>query len=982
MWRGGRSTLLVLVVLSVAMPPGILFSGPAEGHSGLQSLSRLEVQGNQLVNETGVPIILRGINIADPIVMASQGHFTEADFSYIVENWHPNVIRVPFHPAYWSSTYIENYLVPIVSWGEKYNVYILLDYHDFGDPTDRMDTIKTRWELIAQRFNESVAVLYDIFNEPHSLFWFQWKPLAEDIISSIRAYDPDSVVFVAGVDWGYDLRGAGFNPISYSNVVYSTHPYPKKATPWEDYFGFLASSYPVFAGEWGFRDDGSGEVWDDDRRYAINLMNYLEQKGIGWAAWCLHPTWSPNMISDWAYTPTESGYLVQDTLYETHLTYYESGGLRFQYYDNKNFTELTVGGVDPTVNFDWGAGSPDPQIQNDTFSLRWVGKILADQTDTYTFYTVSDDGVRLWVGGNLIIDQWVDQPPTEHQGSVTLTAGLHRILLEYYDGSGDASVSLYWSSSTFGKQIIPLENLFHVLEPPSLVDLEPPEILSVDIVPGDPELGTGVNISSIVTDNVSVAGVWVNITEPSGETVNISTSFIGSDTWKSSYLPSQLGFHTVTVWANDSSNNWNFSSSQFEVLDRTPPTIANVTAVPDPLTSPGEVNITAEITDHQGVATASLEVVGNQFDPPVNLTMAQYPASQLFYSLINLSVPGTYEFTIWSRDQSWNWGFFEGSFTVQDITPPESEAGENWTVYEGEVVWFDGTNSTDDFGITNWSWTFNDGLTDVTLWGPTTSHRFDVAGTYLVTLTVRDGTGNQDDDTMTVFVLSRPRPMPPADVEVSVLENRSLLVTWSAPDTNTDGSQLTDLDGFNVLRSFSSGGPYTVVGSVPAWNTSFEDVDVERGVTYYYVVIAVNSEGLESDPSQEAFGSIPPLGLISGRVVDNKGGPMKNVTVSLLDGQEDVIKIENTSEDGTFRFDELQSGSYVLLFEKRGYRSERVELELEGGDEVLVGDVSLEPFSLESSVLLISIALLAVVLIVVLVVLLAIARRRKGREET
>ena len=55
--------------------------------------------------------------------------------------------------------------------------------------------------------------------------------------------------------------------------------------------------------------------------------------------------------------------------------------------------------IDPTVDFDWGTGSPAAAIGADTFSVRWTGQVQAPFSGTYTFYTVSDDGVRLWVNG-------------------------------------------------------------------------------------------------------------------------------------------------------------------------------------------------------------------------------------------------------------------------------------------------------------------------------------------------------------------------------------------------------------------------------------------------------------------------------------------------------------------------------------------------------------------------------------------------------
>src|SRR5437899_8484360 len=72
-------------------------------------------------------------------------------------------------------------------------------------------------------------------------------------------------------------------------------------------------------------------------------------------------------------------------------------GLQVTYYNNADFTGTTVSRVDPVVDNNWGGGSPDPAIGADTFSARWQGTVTPLYTQTYTFYTVSDDGARLWV---------------------------------------------------------------------------------------------------------------------------------------------------------------------------------------------------------------------------------------------------------------------------------------------------------------------------------------------------------------------------------------------------------------------------------------------------------------------------------------------------------------------------------------------------------------------------------------------------------
>ena len=140
-----------------------------------------------------------------------------------------------------------------------------------------------------------------------------------------------------------------------------------------------------------------------------------------------------------------------------------TGGLEGDYFDNMDFTGYVLSRLDSTVNFNWGSGSPDPSIGADTFSVRWTGQVQPQYSQTYTFYTNSDDGVRLWVNGQLLIDNWTDHSPTENSGTIALTANQkYDIVLAYYENLGGAVAQLSWSSASQVKQIIPSNRLFPV----------------------------------------------------------------------------------------------------------------------------------------------------------------------------------------------------------------------------------------------------------------------------------------------------------------------------------------------------------------------------------------------------------------------------------------------------------------------------------------------------------------------------------------
>jgi uncharacterized repeat protein (TIGR03806 family) len=153
-------------------------------------------------------------------------------------------------------------------------------------------------------------------------------------------------------------------------------------------------------------------------------------------------------------------------------------GLLGAYYSNqaKTFNNpATLTRTDAMVNFNWGTGSPDPLISADTFTVRWTGAVQPLVSDTYTFYTTTDDGVRLWVNNQLVIDAWVDESPTEHSGTIALVGQQrYNIRMEYYENGGGAQASLSWGSPAITKAIIPQSQLYTGTNPPPVVSLTAP----------------------------------------------------------------------------------------------------------------------------------------------------------------------------------------------------------------------------------------------------------------------------------------------------------------------------------------------------------------------------------------------------------------------------------------------------------------------------------------------------------------------------
>ncbi len=305
------------------------------------TLSRLGVRDNQIVDAEGNVRILRGVAVIDPLLWRdfrfgsrrmSEGHLEE-----LAQDWNANIIRVPIHPDLYDSDpqYLSKYVDPIVEWGRDYGIYVFLGYHAHGNPVT-LEVEDTPWGFeapwrgnpynpdralaiealtaIVSRYHDMDWVIYGSFNEPAFISWRDWRPLAEELVDTIHEIDSRCLVMVSGVNFASDLSGVADDPVQRANVVYEIHPYPWVSDRWKSVVDGLLESYPVFVGEWAFGDEHPATVPE----YAQPLIDYCDERGLGWTAWVWDHQWTPRMFAGRSQTVlTEFGFTVRNALNET-----------------------------------------------------------------------------------------------------------------------------------------------------------------------------------------------------------------------------------------------------------------------------------------------------------------------------------------------------------------------------------------------------------------------------------------------------------------------------------------------------------------------------------------------------------------------------------------------------------------------------------------------------------------------------------------
>ena len=122
----------------------------------------------------------------------------------------------------------------------------------------------------------------------------------------------------------------------------------------------------------------------------------------------------------------------------------DDGGWAAEYFDNRDLAGApVVTRTDDAIDFDWSSGSPADAVPANNFSARWTKSLHLAEAGAYKFTITSDDGARLFVDGQRVLDKWNFQSrTTQHCQLAARRRAQHQIVLEYFEASGDAVAKL------------------------------------------------------------------------------------------------------------------------------------------------------------------------------------------------------------------------------------------------------------------------------------------------------------------------------------------------------------------------------------------------------------------------------------------------------------------------------------------------------------------------------------------------------------
>ena len=200
--------------------------------------------------------------------------------------------------------------------------------------------------------------------------------------------------------------------------------------------------------------DGSGKLFDREHlsEPIFRLVPYFRSVGVSDQV--------ANNLADWGASMWPRGDWA--SLKGEGATIGAGRGLVGEYFADRDFAELKLTRVDPVIDLSWSGGeSPHPEIGDDNFGVRWTGQVQPKFGGPVTFHTVSDDGVRLWVNGQLLIDEWRGGNNIQGSGTIELqTNRQYDIVLEYREDTGAGYVRIDWESAELMRELVPASQLY------------------------------------------------------------------------------------------------------------------------------------------------------------------------------------------------------------------------------------------------------------------------------------------------------------------------------------------------------------------------------------------------------------------------------------------------------------------------------------------------------------------------------------------
>jgi endoglucanase len=251
----------------------------------------LRVEGNQIVNQHGIPPQLRGISMSWSIWGGRKFYNTNVQ-NWLVKDFKITLLRTamaiePEHGYLQEPGLQKQLITEQVDQAIKNGIYVLVDWHDHHAYKNVAQS-KAFFSMMAQRYKGVPNVIYEVWNEPERIGWDTIKNYATQVITEIRKYDSESLVIVGSPSWDQDVDVAAASPImGFKNIAYSFHFYASDRSHQERLRAkgekAIQMGLPLMVTEWGVGEaDGNGEF---NLEKTATWMAWMKKYKLSWANW-------------------------------------------------------------------------------------------------------------------------------------------------------------------------------------------------------------------------------------------------------------------------------------------------------------------------------------------------------------------------------------------------------------------------------------------------------------------------------------------------------------------------------------------------------------------------------------------------------------------------------------------------------------------------------------------------------------------------
>lgn len=251
----------------------------------------LKVEGNQMVNNAGIPPQLRGISLSWS-VWGGKKYYNPEVVGWLTKDFKISLLRASM-AVQPQGGYLTNreeqmkLMVAVIDKAISEGIYVLIDWHDHN-AEQHLEESKAFFAVMAKKYAGVPNVIYEIFNEPARQSWEVVKNYSVEVIKTIRQYDSRNIIVVGSPRWDQDVDVAATDPIvGFGNLVYSFHFYASDPNHQDKLRAkaemAMSRGLALFVTEWGVGEsNGNGEF---NLEKTGKWMNWMEKNRLSWVVW-------------------------------------------------------------------------------------------------------------------------------------------------------------------------------------------------------------------------------------------------------------------------------------------------------------------------------------------------------------------------------------------------------------------------------------------------------------------------------------------------------------------------------------------------------------------------------------------------------------------------------------------------------------------------------------------------------------------------